>query len=103
MVNDVICTPGPCSTQPTSLPARASVDSVYLEVDSSVEVPCQLGFSSVGMYSCKDNVLSGDPKCIRQCMHFAENDGEETFILDRASSRTMECGEGYTSAGIIKC
>ena len=103
MVNDVICTPGPCSTQPTSLPARASVDSVYLEVDSSVEVPCQLGFSSVGMYSCKDNVLSGDPKCIRQCMHFAENDGEETFILDRGSSRTMECGEGYTSAGIIKC
>ena len=101
--NTFKCTPGPCSTQPTSLPDRASVDSVYVEVDSSVEVPCQTGFSSVGMYSCKDNVLSGNPTCVRQCMHFAENDGEETFILDRGSSRTMKCAEGYTSVGIIKC
>ena len=102
-VNTVQCNPGPCSTQPTSLPNRASIDSVYIEVDSSVEVPCQLGFTSVGMYSCKDNVLSGNPKCIRQCMHFAENDGEENFILDRGSSRAIQCGEGYTSVGVVKC
>jgi hypothetical protein len=101
--NDFKCTPGPCSTQPSTIPDESLSDSVYVEVDSSVEVPCKLGFTSVGMFTCKDNVLEGSVDCIKQCKYFSKNDGEESFILDKGTSSIMKCVEGYTSTGILEC
>lgn len=101
-VNNFTCAPGPCSAQPV-LPSNAAIDSTNLLVDSSMEIPCQEGFNSVGMYSCNDNVLSGSAACIRQCMKFPSAPGEKELKLNKGRVGTTACADGYVSEGEFLC